>query len=104
MSVDLVVVFIVNFLNIGAGKYESYAPVPAHPDSPPALPVTFQGVQFQSWQRHVSWLDRHVQPAKDKSKPSGVVRIYSGRCAMQTKTFRSLMSEFENRHSKHCNM
>jgi hypothetical protein len=102
--VDSVVVFIVNILDIGAGKYKRNAPVPTHPDSPTALPITFQGVQLQSWQRHVSRFDRHVQPTKDEPKPTGVIRIYSGGRAVQEEAFQSLMSEFENRHRRNCNM
>lgn len=45
-----------------------------------------------------------TQSAKDKSKPAGVFRIYSGRCAVHEKTLQSLMSEFENRHNKNGNM
>jgi hypothetical protein len=95
-----VVIFIVNVPNVGARKHEGYAPVSTHPDGPTALPVAFQGVQLQAWQRHVSRFDRYVQPAEDQSKPTGVLCIYSGSCAAQEKTFQSLVPEFENRHSE----
>jgi hypothetical protein len=92
--VDSVVIFIVNILNVRAGKFEGYAPVSAHPDSPTALPVTFQGMKLQSWQRHVSRLDRYVEPAQNKTKPTGMRHFDSGGSTAHEEAFQSLMSEF----------
>jgi len=83
---DSVVVFIVNILNVRSRKFEGHAPVAAYTDSPTALPVTFQGVQFQSWQCHISRLNRNIEPAQDKTKPLGMFRLDSGGRAMYEKS------------------
>ncbi len=102
--VDSVVVFIINILNVRSGKLEGHAPVPAHADSPTVLPVAFQGVKLQSWQCRISWLDCNTEPAQDKTKPRNVFGLDSGSRTMYEKAFRSLMSEFEDRHGGKCNM
>jgi hypothetical protein len=96
--VDSVVVFIVNILNVGARKVECHTPVAAHPHSPAALPVTFQGVEVQAWQRHVSRFDRNIEATQDESQSTGVLGLNSGRRSAQEKPFQTLMSEFEYRH------
>jgi hypothetical protein len=96
--VDSVVVFIVNILNVGASKFESHTPVAAHPHSPNTLPVTFQGVQAQPWQGHVSRFDRHIESAQDESQPPGVLGLDSGRSSTQKKALQTLMSELDYRH------
>jgi len=96
--VESVVVFIINILNVEARKLECHTPAPAYPDSPNALPVTFQGMQVQSWQRHVSCFDRHMKPAQNEPQPAGVLGLDTGRRSAQEKAFQTLMSEFEYGH------
>jgi hypothetical protein len=92
------VVFIINILNVRAGKLKGHTPIAAYAYSPTPLPVAFQGVQFQSWQCHISWLDCNIEPTQDKTKPLGVLGFDSGSCTVHEKTFQSFMPEFENRH------
>jgi len=93
------VIFIVNILNVGARHRECHAPVAAHPHRPTPLPLAFQGVKVQAWQRQVSRFDRHVETTQDESQPAGVLGLDSGRRATQEEPFQTLVPEGEYRHA-----
>lgn len=57
-------------------------------------------MQIQSWQRHVSYFDRHIKPAQNEPQSAGVLGLDTGRRSAQEKAFQTFMSEFEYGHTE----
>jgi hypothetical protein len=97
------VILVVHVNGVATIEREGHSPVPAYFHSPSAATLTLQRMQAQSWQPHISWLNRYMEATQDESQPNRVLGLDTAARSGREEPLQSFVSEAPDRHETACN-
>ena len=93
------IILVVHINGIWAIEYKSYSPVATHSDGPAPTTLTFQFMEIETWQIHISRVCSGMEAAENQSNSAFMLRLDASLRPFQKELFKPLMFEILNHSS-----